>query len=221
MCSDIFEQRNVFLDQILAERRSHRVFRPEAPSEDEIRRILHAGLLAPFAAAAVGDSKDYFRRFFVMRNGSRSMKAVIPLVREQVAAMAQDIERKMEDDPVLRAKAVTFVQRLAAIRKMGVVPGVGTAPWYIVVAERKGFPPVQLQSLAHCMENMWLKATALGLGFQLVSVTSQMSPDPEFCRVLGIPAGEWELMGCAIGYPADDLSPSIRPPVEDVTCWLE
>ena len=221
MCSDIFEQRNVFFDQILAERRSHRVFRPEAPSEDEIRRILHAGLLAPFAAAAVGDSKDYFRRFFVMRNGSRSMKAVIPLVREQVAAMAQDIERKMEDDPVLRAKAVTFVQRLAAIRKMGAVPGVGTAPWYIVVAERKGFPPVELQSLAHCMENMWLKATALGLGFQLVSVTSQMSTDPEFCRVLGIPAGEWELMGCAIGYPADDLSPSIRPPVEDVTCWLE
>ena len=71
------------------------------------------------------------------------------------------------------------------------------------------------------MENMWLKATALGLGFQLVSVTSQMSPDPEFSRVLGIPPGEWELMGCAIGYPADDLSPSIRPPVEDVTCWLE
>ena len=56
------------------------------------------------------------------------------------------------------------------------------------------------------MENMWLKATALGLGFQLVSVTSQMSPDPEFCGVLGIPAGEWELMGCAIGYPADEFS---------------
>ncbi len=142
MCSDVFEQRNAFLDQILAERRSHRVFRPEAPAEDEIRRILHAGLLAPFAAAAVGNPKDYFRRFFVLRNGSRSMKAVIPLVREQVDAMGEDIERKMETDPVLSAKAVTFVRRLTAIRKMGMVPGIGTAPWYVIVAERKGFPPV-------------------------------------------------------------------------------
>ena len=76
------------------------------------------------------------------------------------------------------------------IRKAGVVPGVGTAPYYIVVAERWGFPPVGLQSLAHCMENMWLKATALGLGFQRVSVTSQLSDDPgNFCEVLGISPG--------------------------------
>jgi nitroreductase len=86
---------------------------------------------------------------------------------------------------------------------------------------RKGFPPVEQQSLAHCLENMWLKATALELGFQLVSITSQMSGNAEFCNILGIPTGEWELMGCAVGYPADELSPSIRPPVEDVTRWLE
>ncbi|MGD0953085.1 MAG: hypothetical protein ABR985_11955 [Methanotrichaceae archaeon] len=35
----------------------------------------------------------------------------------------------------------------------------------MVVAERKSFPPVEQQSLAHCLQNMWLKATALGLGF--------------------------------------------------------
>ena len=221
MCTDIFEQRNVFLDQILAERRSYRMFRPEFPSDDEIRRILHAGLLAPFAAAAVGNSKDYFRRFFVMRSGSASLNAAIPLVMEQVASMAQELESEMEKNPALREKAGIFAQRLSAIKKKGTVPGIGTAPFYIVVAERRGFPPVELQSLAHCMENMWLKAIALELGFQLVSVTSQMSQDPAFCKILGIPVGEWELMGCAVGYPADELSPSIRPPVEDVTRWLE
>ncbi|MDO8873939.1 MAG: hypothetical protein Q7V05_14605 [Methanoregula sp.] len=68
---------------------------------------------------------------------------------------------------------------------------------------------------------MWLKATALEPGFQLVSITSRMSGNTEFCSILGIPTGEWELMGCAVGYPADELSPSIRPPVEDVTRWLE
>jgi nitroreductase len=221
MCDDISVQKNVYLDQILAERRSHRMFRPEFCSEDEIRRILHAGLLAPFAAAAVGNSHDYFRRFFVMRRGSESMNAAIPLVRQQVQKMSAELEAGMKNDPSLRAKAAGFFRRLAMMQEKGVVPGVGTAPYYIVVAERRGFPPVELQSLAHCLENMWLKATALDLGFQIVSVTSRMSSDPAFCAVLGLPVGEWELMGCAVGYPADELSPSIRPPVEDVTVWLK
>jgi len=220
MCDDVSVQRNVVLDQVLAERRSHRKFRPEFCSEDEIRRILHAGLLAPFAAAAVGDSHDYFRRFFVLKKGSAGMNAAIPLVMAQVKKLSADLDNAMHNDPSLRAKAAGFVRRLSMIQSAGIVPGIGTAPYYIVVAERRGFPPVELQSLAHCLENMWLKATALGLGFQLVSVTSQMSSDPAFCAILGIPPGSWELMGCAVGYPADELSPSIRPPVEDVTVWL-
>jgi nitroreductase len=221
MCSDNNDQKNMFLDRILAERRSYRMFKPEFPPEDAIRRIIHAGLLAPFAAVAVGNSTDYFRRFFVMKIGSKSMNAVSPLVFEQVRAMAASLKKEMEKNHKIRKMAGSFAQRLDAIQKMGRVPGIGTAPYYIVVAERKGYPAVELQSLAHCMENMWLKATALGLGFQLVSVTSEMSTSPEFCRILGISAGEWELMGCAIGYPHDELSPSIRPPVDDVTRWLE
>ena len=221
MCTELVEQKNAFLDQILAGRRSYRMFRTEFPPEDAIRRIIHAGLLAPFAAAALGNSTDYFRRFFVMKKGSRTIAAASPLVMEQVKVMAQALETEMEKNPALRTIAVSFVQRLTAIRKMGMIPGIGTAPYYLVVAERKGFPPVEQQSLAHCMENMWLKATALNLGFQMVSVTAQMSSDPEFCKILGIPAGEWELMGCAIGYPQEELGPSIRPPVDDVTRWLE
>jgi len=220
MCSDISVQKNVFLDQVLAERRSHRRFRPDFCSEDEIRRILHAGLLAPFAAAAVGNSHDYFRRFFVLRKGSESMNAAIPLAMRQIQKMSADLESGMQKDPSLRAKAAGFVRRLSMMREAGVVPGIGTAPYYIVVAERKGYPPVELQSLAHCLENMWLKATALGLGFQLVSLTSPMSSDADFCSLLGLPHGEWELMGCAVGYPADELSPAIRPPVDDITVWL-
>jgi nitroreductase len=149
------------------------------------------------------------------------MNAASPLVLDQVGIKAGTIKNEMEKDPEIRKLAGSFAQRLDAIQKMGLVPGIGTAPYYIVVAERKGYPPVELQSLAHCMENMWLKATALGLGFQLVSITSEMSKNPEFCRILGINAGAWDLMGCAIGYPHDELSPSIRPPVDDVTRWLE
>jgi nitroreductase len=57
MCNDIFQQKNMYHDQILADRRSYRQFRPVFPDEGEIKRILHAGLLAPYAAAAVGDRR--------------------------------------------------------------------------------------------------------------------------------------------------------------------
>ena len=221
MCTEPFEQKNMYLDEVLAGRRSYRVFRPEAPPVDAVNRIIYAGLLAPYAAAAVGKADDYFRRFFVFPIGSAGMQKAAPLIFAEVKKMSDELEREMEKSPVLRQRAVGFVQRLAAIRKMGRVPGVGTAPYYLVAAERKGFPPVELQSLAHCMENMWLKATALGLGFQIVSITSRMGENPEFCAILGIQPGEWELMGCAVGYAQEELPPSTRPPVETVTRWLD
>src|SRR5512137_424639 len=102
MCDDVTIQKNMYLDRILAERRSHRKFRPEFCSEDDIRRILHAGLLAPFAAAAVGNHHNYFRRFFVMRRGSESMNSAIPVVMRQVQKMAAELETGMRNDPSLR-----------------------------------------------------------------------------------------------------------------------
>ena len=68
---------------------------------------------------------------------------------------------------------------------------------------------------------MWLKATALDLGFQLVSATAQLADNPSFCAMLGINPGEWALNGCAVGYSAEELSPSILPSVDEVTRWLE
>jgi nitroreductase len=221
MCDDVFEQKNRYLDQVLAERRSYRMFKPDPVPDDAVYRILHAGLLAPYAAAAVGTSKDYFRRFFVMRNGSESMEAARRLVMAEVKAMNDELETAVRNDRELRAQSLAFRDRLAMMQKKGIVPGVGTAPVYIVIAERKGYPPAGLQSLAHCLENMWLKATALDLGFQLVSITTRMSTSRAFCDILGITPGGWDLMGCAVGYPQDELSPSIRPPVEDLTRWLE
>ncbi len=221
MCTVTPDQKNAILDEILATRRSHRMFLPVIPPEDNIRRIIHAGLLAPYAAAAVGNTKDYFRRFLVFRNGSPSMTAVKPLAFHHVETMAAALDHDTSENPLLRVQAVTFVQRLSVIQKMGTVPGIGTAPYYIVVAEKKGFPPVGQLSLAHCLENMWLKATALELGFQLVSITAQLGDDPKFCEILGIVPGEWDLAGCAVGFPKDELSPAIRPAVDDVTRWLE
>jgi len=68
---------------------------------------------------------------------------------------------------------------------------------------------------------MWLKATALGLGFQLVSATAQMAQDREFCSLLGVPYGEVGLNGCAIGYPMGAPTSILRPNVDEVTTWIE
>lgn len=212
---------NAVLDRIIGERRSCRRFKDDIPPDPMIEEIIHAGLHAPFAAAAVGADTDYFRRFVVIRNGSRAMAELVPLVYDEMLAMATGLERAAAGDAGLREQAAGFLDRLAAIKAMGKVPGVGTAPFYLVAAEKKGFPPVEQQSLAHCMENMWLKATALGLGFQIVSITAQMADNPAFCRVIGLEPGTWAFMGCATGYPAEMLSPSIRPSVKDVTAWPE
>jgi hypothetical protein len=42
------------LDEIIRERRSTRGFKEEYPQIDEIKQIIRSGLLAPYAAQAVG-----------------------------------------------------------------------------------------------------------------------------------------------------------------------
>jgi nitroreductase len=221
MDTENFDHRNILLDEIINERRTNRKFKQEFPPEDNIRSIINAGLHAPFAAAAVSNEKEYFRKFFVLKKDSKSLIKVGSLVFEEVVAMASNLEIAMKSDPEFRKQASGFAKRLDMIKKMGKVPGIGSAPYFIIVAEKKGFPTVEQQSLAHCLQNMWLKATALGLGFQLVSATAQMDDNPEFCALLGINPGEWALNGCAIGYPDEELPFSVRPQVEKVTRWIE
>ena len=101
------------------------------------------------------------------------------------------------------------------------MPNVGKAPYYIVVAEQKGIPPVEQHSLAHCMQNMWLKTTALDLGFQLLSIMAQMAEDREFCGLLNIPFGQFALDGCLIGYSDMIPPPAKRPCANEVTKWID
>lgn len=215
-----FEDKNRILDRVIVERRTSRRFTDEAVTDSVIIDIIHAGLHAPFASAAVAESTDYFRKFFVIRNDSETMKHIRPFFFREVQDMATELEKAAARNDDFGEIAGGFIKRLAMIVNSGTVPGVGTAPVFIVIAEKKGFPPVEQSSLAHCMENMWLKATTLGLGFQLVSVTAQMGNIDEFCEIFKLQPGRWGYMGCAIGYPVEDLPESVRPKAEDVTTWL-
>ena len=209
---------NAVLDEIIAARRTIRAFAREAPPRDDIEKLIKAGLEAPFAALAVGD-RDDFRRFFVFTRGT-------PAVAEAGRLIQQAIRRRLEETLRIRGRApipsdpdFVYLDRVKALVD-DIHPSLKAAPYFIVVAEFQGIPAAGLQSLAHVQENMWLKATALGLAFQLLSVTESMSEDRDFVRSLGLPWGEFVLDGCAVGYPAAEPPATKRPAMSAVTKWL-
>jgi len=212
MFENITPEHSAALDVIIRARHSVRTFSSTPPSQEAIEAIIQAGLLAPFGALAVAGNPD-FRKVFVIRNSSAAMVAASDILKNRMAKLADELEKKMGPVP--------FVQNLKRIGQQG-VPGVGNAPYFVVVSERKGMPPVAAQSLSYCLDHMWLKATSLGIGLQLISATMQMDSDPEFCRFLSIPVGEYALDGCALGYPADKYQPpSVEyPTLGKAVSWL-
>jgi nitroreductase len=126
----------------------------------------------------------------------------------------------MATDEFVRQHAGRFLGRLKQMGQYG-MPNIGKAPYYIVAAEQRGIPAEEHLSLAHCLQNIWLKAAALGLGMQLLSITQQLEADREFCDLIKMPVGEFAFDGCLVGY--SDVKPSIpkRPSLNQVTQWIE
>ena len=208
---------NIF-DKIIRSRRSIRFFKDKFPSKENIEDILDAGMMAPYAAQAVGENEE-FRLFFVFENGTNSIKIAGDLMGKKAEEGLNHFNNMITEKPFLKNKVQPFMDKLQMIVDNGVL-GVGTAPYFVVVAELRGVPPVEQESIAHCLENMWLKATALELGFHLVSLTSQMAEDGEFMKLLDIPIGKYGINGCAIGYPSSETPPRPRPDTKKATKWL-
>ena len=159
------------LTRVVAERRSVRSFSEATPARKDLERIIAAGLAAPHAAAmSAAGALD--RRFFVLPADSAALSAAARAIQSR----ARQALVAPETPAALRARLEPVAE--------GRTPGVGTAPYYVVVAEGQGLAAPQ--SLAHALENMWLMATALGLGMHLVSVTTTMGDDPTFCEILGL-----------------------------------
>jgi nitroreductase len=211
-------KQNLVLDHIIKSRRTVRKFKDEAPPRTLIELVLQAGLLAPYGQIAV--TRDDFRRFVVIPRESETTAKAASLIKRKGASMYKELEERMTRENLPKGKEGRYMGFLKMIGQQG-LPTLGKVPYYVVVAEQKGTPDAASQSIAHCLENMWLKATALGLGLQLLSITERMAEDKEFCELLGIPFGEFALNGCLIGYPDDSPSqPSKRPSLDEVTRWL-
>jgi nitroreductase len=212
------EESNKALDSIIENRRSVRAFKPDIPSKDLIEKIVHAGLWAPYAMLAVGDTQD-FRRFFVMQGNSPSLKKVSDCVQEQSRIFLEQMKKTFEEKPFLREKTGRFVNFISSMAENG-APSILNAPCLIIIAEHKGMPAVEKQSLAHVVQNMWLKATALGLGLQLISMIESLGENKGLCDLLGLKLGECAFNGCIVGYAAQPPQAGKRPDDERVTLWL-
>ncbi len=208
---------NVMIDRVIDSRRSIRKFKPETPPKEVIEQILKAGLQAPYASASV--TRNDFRRFIVIPRESKATPKIASILKLKAQSWSKELELQMQHDEFTKQHAGPFLERLKLMGELG-VPNIGKAPYYVVVAEQRGIPPVEHLSLAHCLQNMWIKAEALGLGLQLLSITQQLDTDMEFCSILKIPMGEFVIDGCLIGYP--DMKPSIpkRPDLAKVTEWI-
>ena len=211
--STSMDERNQILDEIVTGRRTIRAFTDETPPRASIEAIIKAGLLGPFAKLTVGEATD-FRRFMVFTKPSQALDSLIAIVRDKGRAQLE----AMKDNA---AASPQFLQRLEAVSQ-GRIPGLGTAPYLIMMAELKGPPHVEMQSIAHCLENMWLKATALGLGFQLVSALSMLADEPRFWELCQLPPERYAVNGCVIGVPAGSPQPPANlPSFDEAVIWME
>jgi nitroreductase len=193
------QEENAVLDEIILRRRTVRSFKADALPKENIEKIVKAGFAAPYARAT-GFPLEQIRKFIVIKNGSPAHARA----KEMIIAGSKNNLKRLKFASLfnkkLGEKAKALMERLVMVSKKG-MPTLETAPYYIVIAERKGIPASETKSMAHAMENMWLKATAMGLGFQLISATGMMSKNKEFMDMLGLNVGEYEIDGCVVGYP--------------------
>jgi nitroreductase len=212
-----FDERNRVLDYLIETRHTIRKFKEEAPPKDMIEKVLKAGMLAPYAQIVT--TREDFRRFVVIPRESEATHKAATLLRKRATALFGELKDRMQREEFYKNNGTKYLGRLEAMGPKG-MPLLGNAPYYIVVADQKVVLDKSGLALAHCLQNMWLKATALGLGFQLLTLTEELTESKEFCELIGIPFGEYVLDGCLVGYPDAPPAPSKRPPLDEMTKWL-
>ena len=205
---------SVALDEVLKARHTVRSFSPAPLEKEDVDEIIRAGLIAPFGAMAVVGKTD-FRKLFVVPANSSTKGKVKDVIINRFPKYLEDLEKEAGHTP--------FVKMLKG-GGTGMIAALLDKPCLVIAAERRGVPAIAPESLSYSLESMWLKATTLKIGFQLLSVISglKLGSDKEFCQILGIPPGEYHLDGFALGYPADDFkaAPVKYPDFEASVKWL-
>ena len=194
----ISQEENLILDKILKARRSCRKFTDRIPDRETVAEVIEAGRIAPFAVASACDV-DVFRHVFVLFRGNPLFENIDRLIREQCGIEADRHLTQMETDPFVREYGSMLQKHRAQTAKAG-LPVFPDPPCMIILAEWRGVRKAERQDLAHVLQNMWLKATALNLGFCILSPVEELTDNEEFCSLFGLPAGAYGFHACVLGY---------------------
>jgi nitroreductase len=216
---ETYQEENTILDELILKRRSTRNFKSDDVPKDMIEQIIKAGYAAPYGVTT-GLPLIETRKFIVLKRDSSAYTKVKNIIYSSAKKNVKIIQIVAMFNRNLREKVKSFIERLKMIAEKG-IPSAEKAPYYIIVAEKIGILPVAKQSMAYAMGNMWLKATALGLGFQLISGTGMMARNKAFMDLLGLKVGDYELDGCFIGYPEQVPQKRAEVDPKEIIKWLE
>jgi nitroreductase len=207
------------VEDLIRSRRSLRTFSSEVQVDDaSVAKIAQAGLYAPYGAATGIPFKE-IRKIYIIRQSSPAMEQIRPIIAAHQKNAALKMRILMTLLPFLRSRMKKFAERIHSLSQNG-IPGLAECSFYLVAAEKKGFPPVAQQALAHVMQNMWLTATAHGVGFQLLSVTDSLHSRKDFMGILGLAPRQWALAGCALGMPKQTESRTQQERPKDNIYWI-
>lgn len=208
----VIEMRNIefsiedskVLDKILEARKTCRAFSDEVPTDEEIKAVIDAALVSPYASI---DSKAVtpFRHFYVIKKDDPRMEIYDRCIKEQSQLDLDKrlVEEKEEEFLLENGKPVKKLWGNVAKNGESTFPN---PPCVIIVAEWRGARRAERQSLAHLMQNMWLKATSLNLNFQIISVTENMVSNKSFCDMLGLPLDRYGFHACVLGHAKNETN---------------
>lgn len=204
--------------ELMKSRRSVRRFRSDAPSREQIERLIEAAITAPSAS-----NKQPWR--FVVIADRTKIAELTGFVREAVGRIAEHVEpasqeafrnygdyfTRFDQAPVVIAALYRSLTVLSNLVDEGI--DAADRERIRLMEERSGLVGVSM-----ALQNLLLMAHETGLGAS--GMTGPLVASDRLKLSLEIPPS-WEIAALVpVGYPAEQPAPTDRKPAQRVTTWI-
>ena len=183
---------------LIKKRRSIGKMTPEAPTHEQIERLLEAATHAP------NHHKAEPWRFFVLSGNARERLGEI---------MAASLAARLADQTLTNKQAILDKERHKPLRSPVLI---------IVAAERPQYANIvdieNIEASAAAVENMLLTGTEMGLA--CIWRTGDAAYDPHVKQWLGLSSEDHIVAIVYVGFPAATVPEREPQPVSAKTTWL-
>jgi len=197
--------------KIIADRRSIREYSPEPVSEEDLRKILEAGRLAPSGENAqpwrfiVIKDEATRKKLGALGGGGSSRRFTAEFVGQQMQARFAGLQDEEKKKAAFEKLTSGQVSAFAA-----------TAPVNILVVGKKDVWDMPFDTSA-AIENMLLMVTALGLGAcWVIAPCIDIRDEERVKELLGIPEEYKAISLISIGHPTRPHRPRPRLPLHQL-----